>query len=324
MIIQTGNRTDIPAFYARWFANRLKEGYVLVRNPFNPQSVTRYILDPSVVDLIVFCSKNPAPMLEYMDLLKNRRQYWFVTITPYGKDIEPNVPDKKYVMETFRKISSVVGPDNMCWRYDPIFIDETWTVERHLEAFRDMCEVLAGSTKTAVISFLDLYEKVKRNFPEGKTVPFQTQLSMTGALVKIAKEYDMTVKPCGESPQLSSVGADCSGCMTQKVFETAIGQNLLLPPNPKNRKECACYITGDIGAYNTCRHFCRYCYANTDRRIVALSARQHDPDSPLLIGHLQPDDKISQPKQVSWIDPQMRLDLGDQGTTDQTDQRTVP
>ena len=308
MIIQTGNRTDIPAFYAEWFANRLREGFVCVRNPFNPQSVTRYVLDPAVVDLVGFCTKNPEPMLRYMDLLRPFRQYWCVTITPYGKDIEPNVSDKSAVMETFREFSSIVGPDNMCWRYDPIFIDDTWTVSRHIEAFRKMCEILAGSTRTAVISFIDLYEKVKRNFPEVKTVPFPTQFELTRSFVEIGKEYGMTIRPCGESEELEKAGADCSGCMTQKVFEKAIGQNLVLPPNPNNRKECACYITGDIGAYNTCGHFCRYCYANADRRAVAESIKLHDPASPLLIGHIEPGDKISQPKQVSWIDPQMRLD----------------
>ncbi len=308
MIIQIGNRTDIPAFYSEWFANRLREGFVLVRNPFNPQTITRYVLDPSVVDLMVFCTKNPKPMLGKMDLLKDYHQYWFVTITPYGKDIEPNVPDKASVMESFLRLSSIAGAGNMCWRYDPIFIDENWTVERHIESFRTMCEILAGSTHTAVISFIDLYEKVKRNFPEAKTVPFQTQLTLTQAFVEIGRKYDMTIKPCGESGKLEAAGADCSGCMTQKVFEAAIGQNVLLPSNPNNRKECACYITGDIGAYNTCGHLCRYCYANADRAAVRESMKQHDPTSPLLIGHVHPEDKISQPKQVSWIDPQMRID----------------
>ena len=309
MIIQTGNRTDIPAFYAEWFANRLKEGFVLVRNPFNHQSITRYALDPSVVDLIVFCTKNPEPMLKYMDLLRPYHQYWFVTITPYGKDIEPNVPEKSAVMDTFIRLSSIVGPDHMCWRYDPIFIDDTWTVERHIEAFRAMCETLAGHTHTAVISFIDLYKKVKRNFPEAKAVSFLIQLELTKTFVEIAREYGMVVKPCGESPDLATVGADCSGCMTQKVFESAIGENLILPPNPNNRKECACYITGDIGAYNSCGHFCRYCYANADRNAVIRSMKNHDPNSPLLIGHIQPGDKVSSPKQASWIDPQMRLEL---------------
>ena len=308
MIIQTGNRTDIPAFYPYWFANRLREGYVLVRNPFNPQQVTRYLLDPAVTDLIVFCSKNPQPLLKYMPLIKPYHQYWFVTITPYGTDLEPNVPDKAAVMETFRELSSIVGPANMCWRYDPILINEKETAEWHINSFRDMCRTLAGSTHTVVISFIDLYEKVKRNFPEAKIVPLQTQLALTEAFVKIGREYGMTIKPCGESKILESVGADCSGCMTQKTFETAIGQNLNLPSAPNNRKECACYITGDIGAYNSCGHFCRYCYANTDRKAVAAAMKQHDPKSPLLIGHLMPGDRISQPKQESWIDPQMRLE----------------
>lgn len=308
MIIQTGNRTDIPAFYSTWFANRLKEGSVCVRNPFNPQSVTRYILDPSIVDLIVFCSKNPAPMLRYADLLAPYHQYWFVTITPYGKDIEPNVPDKAAVMETFKKLSGIVTPDNICWRYDPIFIDETWTYSRHIESFQAMCENLAGYTHTAVISFIDLYEKVKRNFPEVRTVPFSVQLALTEAFVSITRENGMVIKPCGESQELKKAGADCNGCMTKEVFEKAVGQRLILPANPRNRTECACYITGDIGAYNSCGHLCRYCYANADRQAVARSMRLHDPDSPLLIGNLHPEDIIHSARQVSWIDPQMRLE----------------
>ena len=309
MIIQTGNRTDIPAFYSDWFANRLKEGFVLVRNPFNPMAVTKYRLDPSVVDLIVFCSKNPAPMLRYMDLLTPYHQYWFVTITPYGKDIEPNVPDKGSVMDTFRELSEIVGPDRLAWRYDPILINEEWTAERHMEAFSKMCETLDGTTNTCVISFIDLYEKVKRNYPEVKTVPLRMQLELTGQLVKIAARHGMVIKPCAESPVLETVGADCSGCMTVKTFEKAIGQNLSLPPNPNNRKECACYLTGDIGAYNTCLHLCRYCYANAEADLVRLNHAQHDPSSPLLTGHITEADVIHPAKQVSWIDPQMRLNL---------------
>ena len=324
MIIQTGNRTDIPAFYSDWFANRLKEGYVFVRNPFNPQNVTRYTLDPAVTDLIVFCTKNPGPFLKYMPLTKPYHQYWFVTITSYGRDIEPNVPDKDTVIRTFRELSSLVGAGNMCWRYDPIILDVSgsdtafpptfqashtgWTIERHIDSFRSMCEALAGYTHTAVISFIDLYEKVKRNFPEVTAVPLKVQLQLTEAFVKIAKEYDMIIKPCGESKLLESVGADCSGCMTQKVFEAAVGQNLILPPNPNNRRECACYITGDIGAYNSCGHLCRYCYANFNKAAVTEAMRQHDPNSPLLIGHIMPEDRISEPRQVSWVYPQMRLE----------------
>ena len=135
MILQTGMRTDIPAFYAEWFANRVKDGYVLVRNPYNPVQVTRYRLDPAVVDLIGFCSKNPAPMLKYMDLLKPFGMYWFVTITPYGTDIEPRVPDREKVMDTFLTLSDIVGADSMGWRYDPILLNEKYTMEYHLKSF---------------------------------------------------------------------------------------------------------------------------------------------------------------------------------------------
>lgn len=110
MILQTGFRTDIPAFYSEWFANRLRAGYVLVRNPYNPQAVTRYELNPDMVDLIGFCTKNPAPMLQKMDLLRSYGQYWFVTITPYGPEIEPHVPPKETVLCDFVALSEIVGP----------------------------------------------------------------------------------------------------------------------------------------------------------------------------------------------------------------------
>ena len=309
MIIQTGQRTDIPAYYSEWFANRLRERYVLVRNPYNPISVTRYDLTPDVVDLIGFCSKNPEPMLKHMDLLRPFHQYWFVTITPYGPEIEPNVPPKENVIETFLQLSSIVGPDCMGWRYDPIIINDEWTAERHFEVFHDMAKTLSGSTKVCVISFIMLYEKVKINFPEVNAIPAKEQIRITEEFVRIGKDFGLTIKPCGDSRHLIGTGADCSGCMTQSTFETAIGQNLNLPPNPNNRKECACYITGDIGAYNTCGHLCRYCYANSNPKLVAQNMRMHDPDSPLLTGHLLATDQIHQAKQKTWIDPQLRLDL---------------
>src|SRR5574344_724683 len=148
MIINTGMRTDIPAFYSEWFVNRLRDGFVYTRNPYNPIQVTKYRLTPDVVDIIAFCTKNPAPMMPYMDLLKPYGQYWFVTITPYGKEIEPNVPDKKTVMHNFIELSRIVGKDSMGWRYDPIMITDVYSVERHISDFEDMTRMLAGYTNT--------------------------------------------------------------------------------------------------------------------------------------------------------------------------------
>ena len=172
-----------------------------------------------------------------------------------------------------------------------------------------MASELAGHTHTAIISFIDLYEKVKRNFPEVSTVPLSVQLELTEAFVRIGKKYDMVIKPCAEDKILESVGADCSGCSTFKTFEKAIGQNLLVPSFTPGRKECACYISADIGAYNTCGHLCRYCYANVDADTVRVNMKKHDPASPILTGQLQPDDIIHDARQESWIDYQMRLEF---------------
>lgn len=307
MIINTGQRTDIPAFYAEWFANRLKEGYVCVRNPYNPEQVSRYRLDPSVVDVIGFCTKNPAPMFPYMDLLKDYGQYWFVTITPYGKDIEPNVPDKHVILQQFKKLSEMVGINSIGWRYDPIFINEKYTMEYHLRAFEKMARELDGYTKTVVISFIDLYEKVKVNFPEVKEVEQLQRLTLGKEIIRIAREYGMTVKPCGENSELAVYGADCGGCMLISDYEKAIGQKLEVPAFKGARELCSCYLSCDIGAYNTCKHMCRYCYANVSREKVMLRSKMHDPKSPFLIGNYKENDQIHDVVQKSWISRQVSL-----------------
>ena len=307
MIINTGQRTDIPAFFSRWFVNRLKAGFVLVRNPYNPRSVTRYRLDPEVVDLIGFCTKNPAPMLPHMDLLRPFGQYWDVTVTPYGKDIEPHVPPKLQVLESFRRLSDAVGADRVGWRYDPILLNESWPVERHIKAFEYMAKALSGYTRTAVISFIDLYEKTKRNYPEARTVAREDRLVLGKAIVDIARQYGMTVRPCAEGDELAPFGADCSGCMTVAMYEQALGRRLKVPRTQPARKECACWLGGDIGAYNTCGHLCRYCYANYEADTVRRNLAAHDPESPLLIGRLAPEDQVHEAKQESWIDPQIGM-----------------
>ena len=307
MIIQTGMRTDIPAFYSEWLCNRIKEGYVMVRNPYQPQQVTRYTFSPSVVDLIAFCSKNPAPMLSHMDLLKTYGMYWFVTITPYGKEIEPLVPDVEAVIDTFRQLAEITGPDSMGWRYDPIFLNETYTPEVHIQKFTQIAQALEGYTHTCVISFIDLYQKVRRNFPEAQAVPKEKRLSLGKTMIQIAAAHGMKVYPCGEGTELACYGADCNGCMTQETYEKALHTTLDIPKKQPLRKECACFMGNDIGAYNTCLHGCKYCYANYDTKTVRQNYALHDPKSPFLIGNLKADDKIHQADQKSWIDGQLVL-----------------
>ena len=305
MIINTGQRTDIPAFYSEWFANRLKEGFVCVRNPYNPRQVSRYRLDPAVVDCIGFCTKNPEPMFRYMDLLKGYGQYWFVTITPYGRDIEPNVKDKHKLLDDFRRLSETVGIDSVGWRYDPIFIDSTYTLQRHISDFEQMCRTLSGHTNVCVISFIDLYEKVKRNFPQVRTVTIQERITIGKTFAEIGKRYGITIKACAEGTDLAPYGVDCAGCMTQQTFETAIGCNLTIPKKKPQRAECASVLGTDIGAYDTCGHLCRYCYANYNHANVRRNMKLHDPESPFLVGNLQEGEIIHQASQESWEDGQL-------------------
>ena len=307
MIINTGQRTDIPAFYSEWFVNRLREGFVLVRSPYDPGTVTRYRLDPEVVDLIGFCTKDPSPMLPHLELLRPYGQFWYVTITPYGREIEPGVPPKREVLESFLRLSEAVGPDRVGWRYDPVFVSADYPVERHIRAFEAMARTLSGATRTAVVSFIDLYAKTRRNFPEVREMSREERLILGRAFAETAARCGMTLRPCAEGDELARFGADCGGCMTVAMYERALGSRLRVPARAPARKECACYLGGDIGAYDTCGHLCRYCYANHDADAVRRNMARHDPASPLLVGHLRDTDRVREAKQESWTDGQLSL-----------------
>lgn len=309
MIISAGMRTDIPAFFSEWFYNRIKAGYVCVRNPYNPVQVTKYRLSPDVVDCISFCTKNPEPMLKYLDEIAQFHQFWFVTITPYGKDIEPFVPDKEKVIESFQKLSRKVGAQAMSWRYDPIFINEKYSVDFHIQNFEKMAEKLSGYTDQCVISFIDLYEKTKKNFPDVREVSRADRIKLGQTFAEIGKKYGILIRSCCEGIELAPYGVDISGCVTTKVLEAAIGEHLEIPRSKKSpRSECNCVLGSDIGAYNTCGHGCIYCYANYDRETVVQNRKRHDPNSPFLIGDAKDDDIMKEACQESYIDRQLRFE----------------
>lgn len=309
MILNTGSRTDIPAFYSRWFYNRIHAGFLLARNPYYPKQVLRYRLDPEVIDAIVFCTKNPEPMLADIHELDAFRQFWFVTLTPYGKDIEPSVPDKHAVIRSFQQLASALGKKHTGWRYDPVFITPKYDMAYHIRAFETIASALEGYTGRAVVSFIDLYEKTKRNFPEVREVSYEDQITLIKAFHESCERHRMVLSTCLENERLSQYGADTSGCMTKEVLEKAIGESLNVPKGTMTREGCRCLLGNDIGAYNTCAHFCKYCYANYDRESVIRNMKDHDPDSPLLIGHLKEDDLLKDAKQISFLDPQLKLEL---------------
>lgn len=307
MILNTGNRTDIPAFFAEWFYRRVAEGFVCSRNPFDRTRVTRYVLSPTVVDCLVFCTKNPAPMLPRIHELDPFCQYWFVTITPYGTDIEPRVPDKWDVIDSVKRLSETVGAKNLCWRYDPIFLDETYTLDFHIRTFEAMAAALSGYADTCVISFIDLYEKTLRNFPGVRAVTSEEEAVIGKAFAKVGSTYGFRMKTCAEGRRLERFGFDCTGCLTEKTIEETIGCPIFPQKDKMSREICNCILGSDIGMYNTCNHGCRYCYANYDAKSVEENVRQHDPNSPFLIGNSMPGDRITDAKQKSVRDTQLRL-----------------
>lgn len=264
MILNTGNRSDIPAFFSDWFFNRIQEGYVCVRNPYFPNQVTKYRLDPHVIDIICFCTKNPKPMLSRLDLIKDYKQFWFVTITPYNQTIEPHVPNKNEIIRSFIELSKKVGSHCIGWRYDPIFLNDYYTIDYHLHIFEKMCQKLSGYTHQCVISFIDLYQKTKKNFKEVQEVSEKDQIYLCQKFVEIGKRYHIEIYTCHENEALKTTGVHTSGCMNQQIIERALGCSLKLPKISEARQGCRCLLNNDIGVYNTCLHGCLYCYANYD------------------------------------------------------------
>ncbi len=308
MIINTGQRTDIPAFYSKWFMNRIREGFVLVRNPYYPNLVTKFRLDPDVVDVIGFCTKNPRPMFPYLDELKPFGQFWYVSITGFGKDLEPNVPSIDQAIEDFKYLSNKVGKHAIGWRYTPIIVNSVYTVEHHIKTFERIASALDGYTSLAVFGFVDLYDKLKRNHPEIQDCTDEDKIRLATSLLGIAKKHGMDLRLCSKEKWLKDYGIDVDGCMRIHDYETAIKTKMDIKQKMQARKGyCACYLSNDIGSYNSCLHLCTYCYANGNKEEVLRNFRDHDDDSPLLIGHLKPEDKVRDAKQESYVNKQITL-----------------
>ncbi len=308
MIINTGQRTDIPAFYSKWFINRIREGYVLVRNPYYPKNITKFILDPKVVDIIAFCTKNPKPMLPYLDELKEYGQFWYVSITGFDKDFEPNVPSIDEVIEDFKYLSTKIGKNSVAWRYTPIIINDKYTKEYHIKTFEYIASKLNGYTSLATYGFIDLYPKLAKNHPGLTDCDDQTKIEISKKLLAISEKYNMKLRLCSKEKWLSNYGIDTLGCMRLEDYEGSINKNLIIKKKMEARKAyCSCLISNDIGMYNSCPHFCRYCYANGDKSLIINNYKNHDVNSPLLIGHVEKDDIIKDAEQESYIDRTISL-----------------
>ena len=326
VIVSASRSTDIPAFYAKWFFNRLRKGYCVWLNPFNQR--------PSYVSfkncrVIVFWTKNPKPMLPYLHELDERgiHYYFQVTLNDYVQEgFEPGIPPLEERIQTFKALSEQIGRERVIWRFDPLMVTPKLTPRDLLKRIWAVGNKLFGLTDKLVFSFVDVadYRKVQNNLvKETKVFTRENVLSaeMTPAqrreivegLLKIQaawreKGWDVTLATCGE--EASYPGIEHNRCIDGELMERVFAEDRQLvyylrtgkfvepdlfgssPPLPaegRNLKDkgqratCGCMVSKDIGMYNTCRHFCVYCYANTSRECVLGNASRHNDESESLI-----------------------------------------
>ena len=289
MVLNVSGRTDIVAFYTKWFINRYREGYVDVRNPFNKKLVSRIKFDN--VDLIMFCTKNPIPIVDYLKEI-DKPILFHVTLTPYKEDIEVNVFDKKKIIESIKKISKVLGKENVVIRYDPIFISDKYNVDYHIKAFKRICELLDGYINTIIVSFIDEYKNVKNNYNYLKYIPFTEDIYEKIGInfSKYAKVHNIVVQTCFEERNLLEYGFVKGECLSHELAFKMTGKAY----KSWTARKCKCVQMVDIGVYNSCNHMCKYCYANFDEKLVKINMKNHDSNSSLLIGRLESDDVIKE------------------------------
>ena len=290
MILLVSGRTDIPAIYSNWFINRVKAGFVDVRNPFNHNLVSR--INFSDVDLIMFCSKNPLPMIDKLKMLKVPVLF-HVTITSYSKDVEPNIPDKRLIIEGVKKLSLVLGIDNVVVRYDPIFLSDKYNVDYHIRAFDKLCKNLNGYVNKIIVSFMDEYKNVRNNrgILRYRRITKEDYKRIGEAFSKSAMDNGMSVQTCFEDNDLTQYGFIKGECLSHELAYILTGKKFK-SSNVRKEKKCECVQMVDIGDYNSCMHMCKYCYANYDEKAVSSNFERHDDNSSLLIGSIQSDDVI--------------------------------
>lgn len=279
MIINVSGRTDVVAYYMDWFVKRWNKGYFDVRNPFNPKLVSRIFV--SDIDMIVFCTKNPLPLVDTIRLFSVPIQLQ-VTITGYFDDIESHVPDKRKVIECVRELSNYLGKENVCVRYDPILLNSKYNVDYHIRAFNKLCMMLNGYVSKMIVSFVDDYKNVRNNhldYHEPSNEEYHT-------LKEAFEKNDIKVVSCMENKYHIGDKNDC--CVSIKYAFERTGKFY----KEWKARDCHCVNMVDIGAYNSCLHGCKYCYANFDSKRIMSNYKMHDPKSSLLIGQLSFDDQI--------------------------------
>ena len=299
MIAFASMRTDIPAFYSQWLVKRIEEGYVMVRSPYNDKLIYRLPFNPQVIDCLGLCTKNPGKILCHLDALSDWKTLWHVTITPYPREYEPGIQDKRMIVEDFKNLSLRVGKERVVWRYDPVFLSPSFPLSSHKAWFSTLSSLLEGYTDRVVFSFLDIYPFMKEKMERLEIKPpLKSEMEeLASFFVQEGRRHGMTVSSCGEGDWMEALGVDTSGCFTKEVWEKCRGNRLNIPKKKGKRRECNCILGFDIGEYGGCRMGCIYCYGQGHE-----GKERHNPLSPLLFGWPGDQDEIKDVKAESWVD----------------------
>lgn len=293
MIISASRRTDIAAFYAEWLINRVKAGHCTVPNPFNRKQISRISLQPADIDAIVFWTRNPAPLMRYLFELDDRQigYYFQYTILGYPSELDPKSPPLNQAITTFRKLADRVGPERVIWRYDPIVFSDLTSTEYHREQYSRIAEALAGYTRRSVISIVDRYRKAAGRIKALVDTPIEFHESLPDdfpelmrRIVDVAQSCQFQIFSCAEELDLGQYGISAGKCIDDELINDALGRPVKFRKDKTQRDACGCVESRDIGMYDTCVYGCPYCYATQSFNRAADNLRQHDPNSPSLVG----------------------------------------
>ncbi len=296
MIISVSRRTDIPAFYTSWFMNRIRAGYCTVPNPFNRKQITHVSLKPDDVDVLVFWTRNPKPILPYLNELSHMgfRYYVQYTLMNNPSEFDPKSPSIESAITTFQELAQSITPEKVIWRYDPIVFSPKTDAHFHEHTYRQIAAELKGSTSRSVISIVDIYRKAKKRVGalarQGMEItphnnppnPWFDELMRT--FVSIAHEHEMEIVSCAEEVDLQPYGIRPGKCIDDEYIKNVFDIDVTHKKDKSQRQECGCVISRDIGMYDTCVYGCQYCYATSSFERAKKNREQHDPESPSLIG----------------------------------------
>jgi DNA repair photolyase len=275
--------------------NRIREGWCQVPNPLNYKQLATVSLKPDDVDVIVFWTKNPEPILKHLTELDQRgfRYYFQFTLNDYPHILEPRIPNIRARLGTFKLLATKVGPEKVVWRYDPIIISNKTPVDFHLEKFSRIADSLKRYTKRVMVSLVDYYEKTDRRLSslEQKRYRFDRafsnsskSLDLLRKLADVAKNNNIEILSCAEANDYSEVGVCPGSCIDDGLINQIWSINLKGQKDAFQRAACHCIASKDIGVNDTCLHGCLYCYSTRSIETATRRYSEHNPKSPVIWG----------------------------------------